>query len=228
MPKRLLIALALTAALLALPAARTLAADEAPHGATNAAKPAEPHGGGAHSNAEGDHAKGELMPSLDKATTWTSALWVVIIFLIVLAILYPTAWKNVLAGLKARELRIRNDIAEAEATRTKAEATLREYNAQLAAAEQRVRDMISAATVDAERMAAQIRARGEQEAQEAKERATREIEAAGKQAIAKIYEEAATLATSVAEKILRRSLNPEDQRDLVARSLDQVQNIKNN
>jgi F-type H+-transporting ATPase subunit b len=219
MLKRLLIALALTA-LLATPATRILAEEH--H------TPATAPGATAAAHAEGGHEKGELMPSLDKATTWTSALWVIIIFLIVLAILYPTAWKNVLAGLKAREQRIRNDIAEAEAARTKAEATLREYNTQLAAAEQRVRDMLSAATVDGERMAAQIRARGEQEAQEAKERATREIEAAGKQAIAQIYEEAATLATSVAEKILRRSLNPEDQRDLVARSLDQVQNIKNN
>jgi F0F1-type ATP synthase membrane subunit b/b' len=32
----------------------------------------------------------------------------------------------------------------------------------------------------------------------------------------------------VAEKILRRNLNADDQRDLVTRSLDQVQNIKDN
>jgi F-type H+-transporting ATPase subunit b len=168
------------------------------------------------------------MPDPTKATTITSALWVIAIFLIVLAILYPTAWKNIMAGLKAREQRIRNDIAEAEAARAKAEATLRDYTAQLATAEQRVRDMLSSATSDGERLATQIRARAEAEAQDAKERATKEIESAKRQAISEIYEQTAILATSVAEKILRRNLNPDDQRDLVTRSLDQVQNIKDN
>ena len=175
----------------------------------------------------GAHEKGEIMPDATRSDSIFQALWVIAIFLIMLAILYPTAWKNVLAGLQAREQRIRSDIAEAEATRTKAEATLREYNQQLATAEQRVRDLIAGAQADGERIAAQIRLRGEQEAQEAKERATREIDAARKQAVAEIYDQAAQLSTSIAEKILRRNLNADDQRDLVARSLDQVQNINN-
>jgi len=221
MPKRTTWALLTLTALLtlALPF-RNVAVAAEEHPATSATT--------VHHDAAGEHAPEELMPSPTKATTITSAIWVLAIFLIVLAILYRTAWKNLLTGLKAREQRIRSDIADAEATRTRAEATLREYNTQLASAEQRVRDMIAAATADGERMAMQIRARGEQEAQEAKERATREIDAAGKQALAEIYEQAATLATSVAEKILRRNLNADDQRDLVTRSLDQVQNIKNN
>ena len=237
MLKRIIRALAVTVAALAIagPAAKVLAAD--PPGAHTAEQPAQPSGGGAHSNAEpgtrdgghagAEHEKGELVPDFNKTSTWLSAIWVVIIFLILLAILYKTAWKNVLAGLKAREQRIRTDIAEAEAARTRAEATLREYNQQLASAEQRVRDLIAAAQTDAERIAAQIRVRGEQEAQESKERATKEIDAARKQALAEIYEQTAQLATSVAEKILRRNLNADDQRDLVARSLDQVQNINN-
>ena len=221
MLKRLLWALALTA-LLAGPLARTYAADEH-HAATTTASAAA----GGHADAA-EHQTEPLMPDLFKATTITSAMWVIAIFLIVLAILYPTAWKNIMAGLKAREQRIRGDIAAAEATRAKAEATLREYNTQLAAAEQRIRDMISTATADGERMAAQIRARGEQEANDAKDRATREIEAAKKQALTEIYDQTATLATGVAEKILRRSLNADDHRDLVNRSLEQVSSIKNN
>jgi F-type H+-transporting ATPase subunit b len=219
MVKRLLWALALTL-VLAGPLARIYAAEEHPAAAGGATTTA-------HASAA-EHQPEPLMPDPLKATTIASALWVIAIFLIVLAILYPTAWKNIIAGLKAREQRIRNDIAEAEAARAKAEATLREYTAQLATAEQRVRDMLSSATADGERLATQIRARAEAEAQDAKERATKEIESAKRQAIAEIYEQTAILATSVAEKILRRNLNPEDQRDLVTRSLDQVQNIKDN
>jgi F-type H+-transporting ATPase subunit b len=217
MPKRLCFFVPLIALLPLLWPVQVRAAEE--HGATTSAVEAN------HASA-GEHE--ELMPPLMRGTTFASAIWVIAIFLIVLAILYPTAWKNVMAGLRAREQKIRNDIAEAEATRSKAEATLREYNTQLASAEQRVREMIASATVDGERVAAQIRTRAESEAQEARERATKEIETAKKQAIAEIYEEAATLATNVAEKILRRNLNPQDQRDLVTRSLDQVQNLKNN
>jgi F-type H+-transporting ATPase subunit b len=236
MLKRIIWALALTVALAtAAPAAKVLAAD--PPGGHTADQPAQPSGGGAHANAEpgthegshagAEHEKGELVPDPTKASSLWSAFWVVLIFVILLVILYRTAWKNVLTGLKAREQRIRTDIAEAEAARARAEATLREYNQQLATAEQRVRDIIAGAQTDAERIAAQIRVRGEQEAQESKERATKEIDAARKQALAEIYEQTAQLATNVAEKILRRNLNADDQRDLVARSLDQVQNLNN-
>ena len=166
--------------------------------------------------------RARLPPSKD---TITAAVWVIIIFVVMLAILYPTAWKNVLNGLKAREERIRRDLADATAASQKAQETLREYNAQLAGAETRMRDMLAKATSDAEAIATGIRTRAQQEAEETKDRAMRDIDAAREQAVAQIYEQAATLSTSIAEKILRRNLNPDDQRDLVARSLEQVQTI---
>src|SRR5215471_3323198 len=69
-----------------------------------------------------------IVPDMASKETYLSAMWVVIIFIIMLMILYPTAWRTVLAGLKKREERIRNDIAEAEAARTKSEALLKQYN----------------------------------------------------------------------------------------------------
>jgi F-type H+-transporting ATPase subunit b len=154
------------------------------------------------------------------------ALWVLIIFVVLLAILYPTAWKNVLAGLKAREQRIRQDIAEAENARARAEATLKEYNAQLATAESKVRDMIAGAVTQGERVAEGIRAKAVAEAEESRQRTLREIEAARKQALAEIYERAAELSTGIAEKILKRNINADDQRDLVRQSLEQLQTVQ--
>ena len=202
--------------MLAVLGARVMAAPEhAAEGAKTEATAAHP----------AEHEEGSLLPDFSKRETWMSALWVVIIFLVLLAVLYPTAWKNVLAGLKAREERIRKDIAEAEAARAKAEATLREYGAQLAAAEGKVREMLSAATKDGERIATEIRMRAQKEAEEAKTRATREIESAKTQALGEIYQKAAELSTSIAEKILRRNINAEDQKDLVKRSLDELQTV---
>ena len=186
------------------------------------------HGGAEHGGAAG-HGEGHrtygLLPDTSDSQTWWSALWVLIIFIVLLAVLYPTAWKNVLAGLKAREERIRKDIADAEAARVRAESTLREYNTQLAAAESRVRDMLAKATADGEAIAAGIRTRAQQEAEDTRERALRDIEAARTQAVAELHQQAAVLATSVAEKILRRNLNPDDQRDLVNRSLAEISTV---
>lgn len=157
-----------------------------------------------------------------------SAIWVLAIFLVVAIILYNTAWKNVLVGLKAREDRIRNDIADAEAARVKAEDTLRQYDSRLADAEQKVRDILEKAAVDAEKIGTSIRMKAQEESEEAKERATKEIEAAKQTALTEIYEQTANLATSVAEKIIRRNLNPDDQRDLVNQSLQQLKGVGQN
>jgi F-type H+-transporting ATPase subunit b len=157
-----------------------------------------------------------------------SAIWILLIFLAVAVILYKTAWKNVLVGLKAREERIRQDIADAEAARVKAEQTLRQYDARLASAEEKVRDILDKAAVDAEKIATGIRMKAQVEAEDAKERATKEIEAAKNTALTEIYQQTADLATNIAEKIIRRTLNAEDQRDLVNQSIEQFQNAKRN
>jgi F-type H+-transporting ATPase subunit b len=153
-----------------------------------------------------------------------SIVWVLVFFLIVLVILYKAAWKNVLAGLKKREDRIRKDLTDAEAARVKAEATLREYAAQITAAEQKVRDMITAASAEGEKIATALRMQAQQDAEASKERAIKEIESARQQALQDIYAQAAELSTSIAEKILRRNLNADDQRDLVNQSLQELQN----
>ncbi|HET6247459.1 MAG TPA: F0F1 ATP synthase subunit B [Tepidisphaeraceae bacterium] len=154
-----------------------------------------------------------------------SAIWTLIIFLILLALLYKTAWKNVAAGLKGREDRIRNDIAQAEEARNKAEATLKDYNARLAVAEARAAEILAKATTDAQALAERIKADADKAASERAERAMRDIKETRDQALREIYEQTAELSTSIAEKILRRSLNANDQRDLVAQSLEQVQNV---
>ncbi len=188
----------------------------------SAATPEHPKAG------EHEESNPPLLPAFDDAQTWYQALWVVIIFVVMLAVLYPTAWKNVLAGLKAREAKIRGDIASAEAARSKAEGSLKELNAKLADADRTVREMIAKAITDAEQAASSIRARTQAESEEMKEKALKEIEGAKTAAVREVYDQAAVLATSVAEKILRRNLNADDQRDLVARSLEQMQAVNKN
>jgi F-type H+-transporting ATPase subunit b len=173
----------------------------------------------AQAEAPAEHGPKHELVEFDPA----EAIWVIIIFVILLIILYPTAWKAVLAGLKAREQRIRGDLESAEQERLKAQQTLKEYEAKLAAAQEQIRQMLGKAQTDAEKIATSIRVHAQQEAEQAKERATKEIEASRDQALSEIYRQAADISTSIAEKILRRNLNAEDQQDLVRGSLDQLQ-----
>lgn len=164
-------------------------------------------------------------PLYDTSQGIVTGVVTIVIFALLVAILGRYAWAPILRGLKAREEKIRKDIAEAEAARAKAQATLDEYNRQLATAEQKVREMLAQATRDGENLATQIRARAQQEAEDTKERAIKDIDAARDHALSEIYQQTAELATRVAEKIIRRNLNADDQRDLVNQSLQELQTV---
>jgi F-type H+-transporting ATPase subunit b len=194
------LALVLAAALLLVPAGSAFAADPG-------------HGGGDPKLIKFPPGRTELITSI---TT-------LLIFCILVAVLGKFAWSPIVSGLKKREEKIRKEIRDAEEARERAEQTLKEYNTRLAAAEQQVRDMLNKAAAEGQQIASGIRTQAQQEAEEAKERATRDIESARDQAIAELYEVAADLAVGVAEKILQRNINADDQRELVKRSLEQLQ-----
>ena len=234
--KRLVLMIAAMAVLAWLGAAPSVraadAAHDTAHAAGEAAKSAAAapqeageamdHEAGGHA---GPHKQPPLLPDPTSRETQLQALWVVIIFIVLLAVLYPTAWRNILIGLKAREQRIRQDIADAEASRKRAQETLDQYNKQLATAENQVRDILAKGAADAEKIATSLKMQAQQEAEEIKERANKDIDAARKAALADIYAQAAELSTDIASKILRRNLNAEDQRDLVNSSLEQFQAV---
>ncbi|HEV7301348.1 MAG TPA: F0F1 ATP synthase subunit B [Tepidisphaeraceae bacterium] len=168
-----------------------------------------------------DHAAPTLLNAPN--TGMVTAITTLIVFILLLAILSKFAWGPITKGLAEREQKIRDEIQNAEKARLAAEARLREYDAKLATADAQVRELLNKATADAERAATTIRMQAQQESEEAKERAIRDIEAARKDALRDVYEQTAMLATTVAEKILRRNLNADDQRDLVNASLEQLQ-----
>jgi F-type H+-transporting ATPase subunit b len=176
--------------------------------------------------ASAEHGDPELIAP--PAAGLIPAITTLIIFCLLLVLLKKQAWGPIASGLKAREDRIRQDIANAETARKKAEATLAQYNQQLATAEGQVRELLSRAQVDAEKIATSMKMQAQHEVEEIKERATRDIDAARKSALNDIYAQAAELSTDIASKILRRNLKPDDQRDLVESSLEKFQTVGKN
>ena len=200
---------------LGLAAAPALGLDEVPVAA---------QGDGGEHAAAGEHAEPNLLAPPGVQQIATSAI-TLIIFLLLLGVLYKTAWGPITAGLKSREDKIRSDIDAAERARAQADAARRKFEDQLATAETRVRELINQAQADGQQVASRLRAQAQEEPEEIKGRAMREIEQSQREALDQIRAEAATLATAVAEKILRREVNREDQRRLIEESLDEFQTV---
>lgn len=151
-----------------------------------------------------------------------TAITALVVFLLLLAILTKTAWGPIAKGLAAREAKIRDDIETAEKARAEAIAKLEDYKRQIAGADAEVREKLAAATKDAEAIATRLKMQAQQEAEEAKARATKEIDEARKAAIADVQNQAASIGTLIASKILKRSINEQDQADLVRASLEEM------
>jgi F-type H+-transporting ATPase subunit b len=172
-----------------------------------------------------EHAAGaaaeHAAPGLFEGTLYQSVS-AIIVFLIVLTILKKTAWGPMLAALKDREDKIREDLAAAEKAANDARATLEDYRKQLATAGEEGRKLIEQARNDAQRVANQLREQTASEITILKQRAEADIRAAKETALAEVYEQTANLATSVAGKILRRQITADDQQALVRESLAEL------
>ncbi len=162
----------------------------------------------------------EMPPSFDQGVV--TALLTLVVFVGLVIVLGKFAWGPIAKGLGERESKIRRDIDEAEKARAAADAKLKEYQSALAKAGDEVRAILEKAQADAQAVGTRLKMQAQQESEEAKERALRDIEASRRAAVAEIHAQAAELSTSIAEKILRRNLNVDDQRELVRQSLEQL------
>jgi F-type H+-transporting ATPase subunit b len=190
------------------------------------ARAADDHSHGPESAAHADAGDPKLLQGFNQGVI--TAITTLVIFVVLVAVLGKFAWGPIAKGLQDREDKIRKDIDQAEAARKSAEDALKEYQAKLASAQAEMRKMLDQAAKDAEGVAAGIKVKAQQESEEIKERALKDIDASKNAALSEIHDHAATLATNVAEKILRRQINENDQKALVQSSLEQLQSLARN
>lgn len=230
--KRAFILIPALALLLALGIRPSAAAtqDREPDSPVTAMPPVDDHGApvtgedaaDAHAAEAGHDEPNPIPPPAAGIITATTTL---LVFLGLVVILGKYAWGPIVAGLKAREDKIRADIDAAERARAQADAARRQFDDQLATAESRVRELINQAQADGQQLASRMRAQAQEEAEDIKRRAMKEIEQSQREALEQIRAEAAGLATAVAEKILRREVNKDDQRRLIEESLEEFQTV---
>ena len=146
----------------------------------------------------------------------------IVVFLIVLAILSKAVWPKIQAGLDEREKKIRDEIESAEEARQQAKDALEMYEKSLAQARAEAQQMLEDAKVEQQKFSNELRAKAEAEQAARNEKAQREIESAKRAAVNEVYAEAATLATSIASKILSREVSSDDQMQLIEEAVAEL------
>ena len=155
------------------------------------------------------------------------AVYTFVVFLLLLAILGKFAWPKISVALLEREKRIEANIAAAEAKHEESKRLLAAHEAKLASAAAEVRALLEEARRDAESTKEEIIAEARAGARAERDRAVREIELASDHALKNIAETSANLAIELAGKVIRESINPAKQQELVRSALSKL-NASNN
>lgn len=143
------------------------------------------------------------------------AIWTLITFVALLAVLKAFAWKPLIASLENRTRHIENMIREAEEKNRKAEELFRQYQQQVEAAKKEAIAIIEEGKRDSEVLKKRQMEEARQEADTLKKQTLHEIELAKKKAKEEIWSMAVELSTGLAEKIIERSMRTEDDRRVI-------------
>lgn len=150
------------------------------------------------------------------------AIFTVVVFLLLLAVLWKFAWGPLSQALQRREEQMTHILQEAERAREESARLLAQHNAQMAQAAEQVRALLDEARRNAQATADDIVKKAQAEAEAARKRAEREIGNARDQALTEIWTRTADLAVTVAGRVLARELDPQDHHRLVQVALNEL------
>jgi len=147
------------------------------------------------------------------------ALWTLVIFLVLLAVLWKFAWGPIAQGLQRREQGIADQIAQAEQANQEARDLLGQYEQRLAGAKEEVRQILERAHRDAEQTGRELIDKAQAEAKIEQQRALQQIDAATAAALKELADLSASLAVELAGKIVRAELKPDDHARLIQQAV---------
>jgi F-type H+-transporting ATPase subunit b len=149
--------------------------------------------------------------------------WVAIGFVIFLGVLiYMGAHRRVIDGIDRRQARIKAELDEAVRLREEAQAVLADFERKGREAESEAASIIAGAQAEAERLAAEAKARMEDFVIRRTKMAEAKIAQAEAQALADVRAAAADTAVAAAEKILSAAAKGKVAEDLLAKGIEDV------
>jgi F-type H+-transporting ATPase subunit b len=143
-------------------------------------------------------------------------------FIVLFLLMWKFAFPAVQKAMDSRTQNIRDNLDEAERTKSDAQRVLEEYQLQLADAKNESARIIDEARQTAEQMRRDLMVRAEAEVNELRERSRTEIEAAQQRAIADLRTQVSELAIGAAEIVVQKNLDRDTNRALVERYIEQV------
>lgn len=147
-------------------------------------------------------------------------------FVILVWILGRFAWGPIVAGLEARRQKIAGEFADAERRKHEADQLKAKYDAELRGIEALRRQGIQEGIAEGQRVAAEIKAHANDEAQARLHRAEDEMAREREKAKELLKEQVVSLSIRTAEKILQSKLDDPAQRKLAAAFIDEVGGVR--
>ena len=149
--------------------------------------------------------------------------WVAVAFVIFLCIVvYLGGHRRVIDGIDQRKARIQAELDEARRLREEAQALLVEYQRKRNEADREAEAIIASANVEAERLAAEGKARMEDFVARRTKMAETKIAQAEAQALADVRAAAADTAVAAAEKILAAAAKGKVAENLLAQGIEDI------
>ncbi|MFH0870966.1 MAG: F0F1 ATP synthase subunit B [bacterium] len=149
-------------------------------------------------------------------------LFQILNFLVLMAFLYLFLFKPISRFLAQRSASLQRTLDDAKDSRAEAERKLSEYNDLLSQAQKKIEAMRNVAEREALEHSRQTIKEAKEEAKQLIDRAKEEIEEAMDEARRDLRREVVGLTTTLAEKVIKRSLKEEDQARFIQDSLEQL------
>ncbi len=146
-------------------------------------------------------------------------------FTLLAVLLYFVAYKPILRMLDERSARIQKGLQDAEEASRRAAEMEQVYEQRMGEARREGQEIIAQATQMSEKARQDILEQAREEARAQIERAREEISREREQAMTELRQQVADLSLMISEKVLAETLDEEKQRRLIARFLEQAEEI---
>ena len=150
-------------------------------------------------------------------------LWTIVTFLALAAILKHYAWGPLLKAIAEREARLKADVAAAEAASAEAQRIKGELLERLAGVEARRQEVLAQASREGETVLARFKAAAEKEGRELRDKTLAELAREKERLSSELRRETAGLSVLVAEKLLRRSVDPSVEKSVLDDFLREIE-----
>ena len=149
-------------------------------------------------------------------------VWTIITFLILLGLLSKFAWKPLLHALEKRENEIARSLKDAEKARKELDRLTSEGDEIIAKARSEAQAIVGEGKKAADQLKESTLSKAKETAAANLDDAKEQIKMEKEKAIAEIKGEVAGLSLSIAEKLVKKNLNEEDNKSLINESLKNI------